>query len=197
MPLSKLSIAKDYLALFYSLFDLQMAMVLTQVFYFFSLRKIQKSFSHFVTASYQSISIHGTVMIAHVVWGPNLIGLHFSAVLHIGKKMCLYGRDCQHTIVELSLIKPMTKNTFMLARNCHISKSKSPHLCKNFLASNVFFNCSYVCVFLLNERQTNFNHYFRTGITVCCICFILLVLLIMVHSLLEILGCFSQPMLLV
>lgn len=47
----------------------------------------QSFFSHFVTAGYQSISIHGTVMIAHVVRGPNLIGLHFSAVFHMkGKK---------------------------------------------------------------------------------------------------------------
>lgn len=69
--------------------------------------KNQSFFSHFVTAGYQSISIHATVMIAHVVRGPNLIGLHFSAVFHIRKKKrYLYSGDCQHMIVQLSLIKP-------------------------------------------------------------------------------------------
>lgn len=88
-------------------------MVLTQfsfLFLFFSFgektTQNQGFFSYFVTAGYQSISIHGTVMIAHVVRGPNLIGLHFSAVFHIRKKRYLYGRDCQHTIGQLSLIKP-------------------------------------------------------------------------------------------
>jgi hypothetical protein len=67
-----------------------MAMVLTQfnfLFLSYFLGKtptVKQSFSiHFVTAGYQSISIHGTVMIAHVVQGPNVIGLHFSAVFHI------------------------------------------------------------------------------------------------------------------
>lgn len=70
----------------------QMVMILTQFsfrFLFSSLRKKPHKNTellfHFVTAGYQSISIHGTVMIAHVVQGPNLIGLHFSAVFHIRK----------------------------------------------------------------------------------------------------------------
>lgn len=63
----------------------------------------QSCFSHFVTAGYQSISIHGTVMIAHVVQGPNLIGLHFSAVFHIRKnKVSLWwglsAHDCTTVI---------------------------------------------------------------------------------------------------
>lgn len=72
----------------------QMVTVLTQFsflcLFFFGNKKQQHKnqnfFSHFVTAGYQSISIHGTVMIAHVVRGPNLIGLHFSAVFYIRKK---------------------------------------------------------------------------------------------------------------
>lgn len=89
----------------------QMVIVLTQIRYFlfiyfssFLFLKKTRLFFHFVTAGYQSISIHGTVMIAHVVQGPNLIGLHFQQCF-ILKKKCLYGSDCQHTIVQLSLIK--------------------------------------------------------------------------------------------
>lgn len=88
-------------------------MVLTQfsfLFLFYSFGKKttqnQSFFSHFVTAGYQSISIHGTVMIAHVVQGPDLIGLHFSAAFHIREKRYLCGGGCQRTIVQLSLIKP-------------------------------------------------------------------------------------------
>lgn len=44
--------------------------------------------------------------IAHVVWGPNLIGLHFSAVFHIGKNKVSLWWGLQRTIVLLSLIKP-------------------------------------------------------------------------------------------
>lgn len=69
--------------------------------------KNQSFFSHFVTAGYQSISIDSTVMLAHDVQGPDMIGLHFSAVFHIRKKKkrYLYVGDCQHMIVPLSLIK--------------------------------------------------------------------------------------------
>lgn len=84
-------------------------MVLTQFSFLFFLLffswKRQGSFSHFVTAGYQSISIHSTVMIAHVVQGPNLIGLRFQQCFISKKKLCLYGSDCQHTIVQLSLIR--------------------------------------------------------------------------------------------
>lgn len=70
--------------------------------------KNQSCFSYFVTAGYQSISIHGAVMIAHDVQGPDMIGLHFSAMFISGKekKRYLYSGDCQHMIGPLSLIKP-------------------------------------------------------------------------------------------
>lgn len=43
-------------------------------------------FSNFVTAGKQPISIHGTMMIAHVVQGPNLIGLNFFTSISFPKE---------------------------------------------------------------------------------------------------------------
>lgn len=136
-------------------------MVLTQFSFLFLFliwgekkqHKNRSFFSHFVTAGYQSISIHGTVMIAHVVRGPNLIGLHFSTVFHIGKKRYLYGEDCQHMIVQLSLIKPGNNDCIYTRLRLTDFTIKITQFLLGFPHQYFLPSISFFSPFLINLRQ--------------------------------------------
>lgn len=97
--------------------------------------------AYIVTAGHQSIQIHGTVMLAHVDQGPNLIGLYFSAVVHIK-------RNKVHLWQQLTAQDNITviNQTWQQWHPSYISKPggfhKESHLVSNKTASSeMFFIC--------------------------------------------------------
>lgn len=84
----------------------QMAMVLTQfsfLFFLFSCKKTRLFFP--LCHSWLPINLNSRYSDDSTCCsGAKSDWVAFSAVFHT-KKLCLYGSDCQHTIVQLSLIK--------------------------------------------------------------------------------------------
>lgn len=102
---------------------------------------------HFVTAGYQSISVHGTVMIAHVVQGPNLIGLHFSAVFHIRKnKVSLWWGLSAHD--STTLINQTWQHWLHLFKSKTARFQNGNHQISIWISSSVMF-CHLFLFFLV------------------------------------------------